>query len=262
MPSYQYTRDIKPQDLEPEKPPELSKKEKAQNWWHYNRVWVFAGIIVLIIAGVFISDIVRQVKPDFTIGIVSPHTLPDEAITHLQEQLTPYFEDTNGDGKVIVKIDQFTIMVPLVFEDTSEGLIPPDASGAEDMGDPTTQMAAVTRLVGALSTGDIMMFMTGPDDDATLGYQKAYGLFGYLDGTVPEDDATDIENMSIAWANLPALTALDMNVEGMAGETYNIGKFMSGFRIGVRPYEGTALEGKKGMAELWSHARDVLDKWQ
>ena len=40
---------------------------------------------------------------------VSPYYLPEATVTALQQQLAAYGEDCNGDGKVVVKLNQYTM---------------------------------------------------------------------------------------------------------------------------------------------------------
>ena len=86
----------------PEPPREYTKTEKAANWWHYH--W---GIVVIVVLCAFfgiwiIKDTVFQTRPDVQIAYVGTHDLPADTVTALQDALTPFCEDTTGDGKVVV----------------------------------------------------------------------------------------------------------------------------------------------------------------
>ena len=55
MASARYTLNIDPEDLKPDEPIEYTKKQKMANWWHYN--WKIVAVIVVLvaIAGHYIS---------------------------------------------------------------------------------------------------------------------------------------------------------------------------------------------------------------
>ena len=49
MASARYTLNIKPEDLKPDEPRQLTRKEKLANWWYYHRLHVGIGAAVLVI---------------------------------------------------------------------------------------------------------------------------------------------------------------------------------------------------------------------
>ena len=121
----------------PEPPREYTKTEKAANWWHYH--W---GIVVIVVLCAFfgiwiIKDTVFQTRPDVQVAYVGTHDLPADTVTALQDALTPFCEDTNGDGKVVVQVDTYNVDF--------------DADNVNT--DAYNQMAGVTRLSAELSSG-------------------------------------------------------------------------------------------------------------
>lgn len=109
MPSYRYTKDIKPEELENKPQRELSKKEKRANWWHYNWRWV-AGVAVLIaIAAFFVRDLLIKTLPDYTIGFIGTQHMPEPLKEQLEKTLSAEITDINQDGKTIVQIETFVI---------------------------------------------------------------------------------------------------------------------------------------------------------
>ena len=80
------------------------------NWWDYNLKWVLIfGIAGAFVAYCFIGQYFLTTHPDYNVAVVSPYYLPEATVTALQEQLAAYGEDCNGDGKVVVKINQYTM---------------------------------------------------------------------------------------------------------------------------------------------------------
>lgn len=71
MASYRYERDIKPEDLIPEAPRTLTKAEARANWWHYHWHYVALLVLAVLAAGYFVWSRVTEVKPDYTVAVVS-----------------------------------------------------------------------------------------------------------------------------------------------------------------------------------------------
>ena len=85
-------------DQTPEPPKEYTKKEKAQNWWHYHK-FIVLGVVLGIAAVVWIvKDTVFQTRPDVQVGYIGRYNLPIDTVNALQDALTPYCTDLNGDG--------------------------------------------------------------------------------------------------------------------------------------------------------------------
>ena len=110
MASYRYERDIDPKDLQPRKQRQYTRKERWANWWDYNLKWVIIiGIIVVFFGYNFIGQYFFTVHADYNVAVVAPHYLPEATQTALQDALAAYGEDRNGDGKVVVKLNLYTM---------------------------------------------------------------------------------------------------------------------------------------------------------
>ena len=173
-------------DHTPKPPKEYTKKEKAQNWWHYHK-FIVLGVVV----AWFIKDTVFQTRPDVQIGYIGQYDLPADTVTALQDALTPYCTDLNGDGKVVVQVNSYTV----------------DFNAENDNTDAYNQMAGVTRLSADLSDSGTLYVMLIADP---AGFQKSTGALAYLDGTPPEDDADDWQNMVYRWTDCPVLAGMDL----------------------------------------------------
>ena len=112
-------------------------------------------------------------------------------MTALQDALTPYCTDLNGDGKVVVQVNSYTV----------------DFNAENDNTDAYNQMAGVTRLSADLSDSGTLYVMLIADP---AGFQKSTGALAYLDGTPPEDDADDWQNMVYRWTDCPVLAGMDL----------------------------------------------------
>ena len=190
MASYRYERDIDPKDLQPRKQRQYTRKERWANWWDYNLKWVIIiGIIVVFFGYNFIGQYFFTVHADYNVAVVAPHYLPEATQTALQDALAAYGEDRNGDGKVVVKLNLYTM--DFGNEDSDAYL---DMAG-------TTKLS--TDIQGALSSIFILY------DPA--GFQQTTGTLRYLDGHLPKSDAdSDWWNMVYRWTDCPVLTGMEL----------------------------------------------------
>ena len=190
MASYRYERDIDPKDLKPRKQRQYSRRERWANWWDYNLKWVLIfGIAGAFVAYCFIGQYFFTTHPDYNIAVVSPYYLPEATVTALQQQLAAYGEDCNGDGKVVVKLNQYTM-----------------AFNSEDS-DAYLDMAGTTKLSTDIQSSLSSIFILY--DPA--GFQQTTGTLRYLDGRLPKSDAdSDWWNMVYRWTDCPVLTGMEL----------------------------------------------------
>lgn len=178
----------------PEPPREYTKQEKAANWWHYHWMWVVIGIVAAVFVVWIIKDTVFRTRPDVQVAYVGKSSLPNDTVTALQDALTPFCKDENGDGKVVVQVDSYTI----------------DFSADDSSTDAYYQMAGVTRLTAELSgSGKTYIFLLEDPE----GFERETGALQYLDGTVDDDPDTanpDWHEMVYRWTDCPVLTGLDL----------------------------------------------------
>ena len=224
----------------PEPPREYTKTEKAANWWHYH--W---GIVVIVVLCAFfgiwiIKDTVFQTRPDVQIAYVGTHDLPADTVTALQDALTPFCEDTNGDGKVVVQVDTYNVDF--------------DADNVNT--DAYNQMAGVTRLSAELSSGDKTYIFLLEDPAA---FESSTGALQYLDGTVPDDPDTanpDWTEMVYRWTDCPVLAGLELGdydgytlVDDATGTNQSVLATLYVGRRGV--WDEKQVATYEGCAELW-----------
>lgn len=190
---------IETYDQTPEPPREYTKAEKAANWWHYHWAAVVIGVAAVFFGGWIIKDTVFQTRPDVQIAYVGTHELPVDTVNALQNALTPFCQDENGDGKVVVQVTTYNVDFDVENEST----------------DAYYQMAGMTRLNGDLSSGSKTCIFLLEDPE---NFEKMTGALRYLDGTTPEDQddaAADWQQMVYRWTDCPVLTGLDLgNFEG------------------------------------------------
>ena len=182
-------------------PREDTKKEKAANWWHYHKVMLFVIAAVVILVVWIIHDVVAQVEPDLQVAYVGSTELPSDTVDALENALLPYCTDRNGDGEVIVQLNQYTV----TFGEESQ-----DA-------DPYSQMAGITKLSAELAAdSDTYLFLLADPG----GFQEQTQALQYTDGTLPpEEGADDWQRMVYRWKDCPVLSAMDLGGYTLLGET-------------------------------------------
>ena len=197
---------------------------------------IILGIAAAFVGYCFIGQYFLTTHADYNVAVVAPHYLPEATQTALQDALAAYGEDRNGDGKVVVKLNVYTMNFG---SDDSDAYL--DMAG-------TTKLS--TDIQGVLSSIFILY------DPA--GFQSTTGTLRYLDGHLPKSDAdSDWWNMVYRWTDCPALTGLDLGtytgltmVDDLQGENQDI---MKNTYIGRRAYytDKTALESETYDA-LWN----------
>ncbi len=239
MASYRYERDIDPADLTRPAQKQYTRREKWANWWDYNLKWVILiGIAVVFVGYNFIGQYFFTTKPDYNVAVVAPYYLPDDTVNALQTQLAQFGEDLNGDGKVVVALNVYTM-------DYSQG-------DTETESEAYLTMAGTIKLStdvqGALSS---VFLLYDP-----AGFEESTGTLRYLDGSLPvSGEDGDWWNMVYRWTDCPALTALDLgsyapdttHAAGGDSQTY-----LADFYVGMRgAWNSGSADNLKGGEELW-----------
>ena len=224
----------------PEPPREYTKKEKAANWWHYHWMAVVVAVLVVVFGVWIIKDTVFQTRPDVQVAYVGTSDLPTDTVTALQDALTPFCSDLNGDGKVVVQVDSYTV----------------DFDAANENTDAYYQMAGVTRLSAELSSGGKTYIFLLEDPE---GFEAQTGALQYLDGTVPDDPETtdaDWREMVYRWTDCPVLTGLDLGdyaSDAVQSESGSSQELMSRYYIGIRgAWNKDTADLLAGGEALWS----------
>ena len=149
-------------------------------------------------------------------------------------------EDLNGDGKVVVQVDSYTV----------------DFDAANENTDAYYQMAGVTRLSAELSSGGKTYIFLLEDPE---GFEAQTGALQYLDGTVPDDPETtdaDWREMVYRWTDCPVLTGLDLGgyegltlMDDVTGTNQSVLAHLYVGRRGV--WDEKQVPTYEGCAELW-----------
>lgn len=64
--------------------------------------------MVIVGAAYVAHGLLTAVDPDYTVAVVTAEALPDDAVQRLQTALADYADDANGDGAVVVQVNNYT----------------------------------------------------------------------------------------------------------------------------------------------------------
>ena len=99
-----------PRPAAPEQPlsAQEQKKRSRANWWYYHWGIVAVAAVVAVSVVYAAHGLMTAVDPDYTVAVVTAESLPDEAVQNLQSALEQYADDANGDGTVLVQVNNYT----------------------------------------------------------------------------------------------------------------------------------------------------------
>ncbi len=212
-----------------------TRRQRFENWFYYNKIWVFAAVVILWILGSMVWNIlgIGKVKPDYTISYVGRLKLPQDCVTALETSLAQFGEDLNGDGQVIVLLNQHVVT---------------DNSHADNM---TYSYGAQITLLADITENESHFFLL--EDPIT--FQQDYQILSLPDGSAPEDlDYTAMDKVFL-WENCPVLSSLDLGSYEDAYldrlETGENQDLLKGLYLGRRYYVGNAPEHYEDYESLW-----------
>ncbi|MBS6699637.1 MAG: hypothetical protein KH269_11325 [Faecalibacterium prausnitzii] len=198
-----------PRPAAPEKPltAQEQKKRSRANWWYYN--WGIVAVAAMVIVGVayVAHGLLTTVDPDYTVAVVTAEALPDEAVQRLQTTLADYAEDANGDGAVIVQVNNYTWSADAALTDMNG------------------QMAGATQMNTDLANGESKIWILEDPE----GFEQAYGALS-------EKLGTDWQTKLMPWSDLPALSALELgsyNTAADGSKTVDVQSRFAGYSVAV-----------------------------
>lgn len=172
-----------PRHAAPEKPlsAQEQKKRSRATWWYYH--WgIVAVAAVVVVSVVYVAHgLLTTVDPDYTVAVVTAESLPDEAVRNLQTALEEYADDANGDGSVIVQVNNYTW------------------SANASLTDMNGQMAGATQMNTDLANGESKIWVLEDPE----GFEQAYSALS-------EKLGTDWAGQLIDWDEQPVLSTLDL----------------------------------------------------
>jgi len=140
-------------------------------------------------------------------SVIVTEALPDEAVQRLQTALADYAEDANGDGAVIVQINNYTWSADAALTDMNG------------------QMAGATQMNTDLANGESKIWIL----DDPEGFEQAYGALS-------EKLGADWQAKLIPWSSQPALSGLELgsyNTAADGSQTVDIQSRFAGYSVAV-----------------------------
>ncbi len=224
-----------------EKP--LSKKEKRQNWWYYHKIHLLVGFVVVLIGGYFVYDMVTKVYPDYTIAVLSEDECGGDLLECVADELSDYGVDRNGDGQVVVSIANYAL-------GSGDG-------NTDDAQTAQVAQAGMAKLAGDTTTFDSVIYISDPSCFERL---KNESLYAYIDGTTPEEGATDYENMYVLWSDCKGLADANLTstwYEGVSSD--DLQKLFSDYHVSLRIIEGTHFADDQGKVDYYNDCMELLE---
>lgn len=212
-------------------------QKKWKNWWYYYKWYVICGIVLLgIIINVVGSHLGLWTKaPDFQIAYIGKTQLPADTVSALEQAFSSLASDFNGDGEIIVKVNQYI-------------------SGIEDA-DPETsyyEYASEISLIGDISDCESYFFLMDDPDQ----FQRDFQLLACPDGSCPGDTDYSTEDKVIPWAACPLLAEMELGTfsSSTLGKeiTGSNQELLSGLFIGRRCFF---------TEDITKHAEKCSDLW-
>lgn len=218
-----------------------TKKDKAKNWWYYNkRILLFVAIVAAVVFS-WIYSVVTNVEPDYTVGMITSFNLPSEVREELEHYLEPFCDDRNGDGEVKVVVNNY------VFGDASTNQ------------DYQMVQAAYTRFAGDASIGSCMIYIHDEDGIKAMG-DSLEGFFLYNDGTPMPEGAMDFDNASRPWSDFAGLA--DFTADGNDLNNWTpqvVQELCKRLSISVRTTDG-AVEKDEEMGKYHQDSMKLLER--
>lgn len=215
-------KDIKP-DHKPQKKPSVWTRLR----YDWGIILAIIVVISIIVEGVIGHFKIGQTIPDYQFAYVGENALPDDTVNAFCSLIESIGEDLNGDGKVVVTLNQY-----------------PTAS----------QNATVskTKLLADIESNESYFFLMDDPEQ----FQKDYHILAAKDGSEPDENDCTTEGKVYAWTNCLVLSSHDLGAytEKVLGETASGSSddLMKNLYLGRRYfYSDKAVQYQDGCNQLW-----------
>ena len=147
----------------------LTSKQKWDNFWFYNTGKIVAILIAAVLVGLYIYELVTKEKHDTSIVYATSDYVLDDQAAEIEEMLTQYMTDVDGNGEVNVYLEALVIS-----ESTTQT-------------DPTLAQAQSTKLMAAFALNEDSIFILDQGIYDSLG-DSIDGAFINLEELYPDCD--------------------------------------------------------------------------
>ena len=225
-----YLVGVKPEELEykPIAQPPVTPQGWFANFWYHHK-WVTLGILFgVIVLTVLSVQALTQVKPDYQICMAVEDYVPEALLDMVEEKLSAYGEDLNGDGKVVVSIQYLNVSM-----------------GKDDSLNATSN--GHQSVVLHIAARDIMIFAFSPEYyELLMTNMPADDDFEFFAKINAENEMLAEDGRSFGW-----------DLATLVGEEYKdyVPKTMV---VGVRSFEDVSSDDLKTKAE---QAKQLLEAY-
>lgn len=224
-------------DVKPEEKRQLTRKERRANWWHYHKWHVVIGVVLLAIVIDIGKDVlgIGKVQPDYQIAYIGETVLPDDAVAALEKAIAALGEDCNGDGQVLVRVNQYV-----------------EADTEQDGDNAYYTYASQVTLMADLEDCDSYFFLLEAPDT----FQQNYQILCNVDGSLPEAGDRDYKSCYLSWTDCPVLSGLELGSYSyqVAGQQVNgdSQELFSGLYVARRGFwTDLTVDHVEGCNALW-----------
>lgn len=211
--------------------------KKAKNWWYYYKWYVILGAILLSIIIYIAGNALGLWKkaPDFQIAYVGSAPLPEDTVNALEQAFAELGSDFNGDGSVIVHVNQYI------------------DSGSKVSSDLTYEYGSEITLIADITNCDSYFFIVEDPED----FQRSWQILAMPDGSCPGDTDYSVEGKVFQWSQSPVLSQLPLgtyssNTLGIENSG-NSQDLLSGLYVGRRCfYTDTQTPNIDQCSQLWA----------
>lgn len=182
---------------------QYSIKDKILNWLHYHIWYLVAAGLLLIIVGSMAANKISQASQtcDYCIAYVGTFELPAECVGALKSEIAALGVDTDGDGAVTVKINQYIVSETNVqSEEASYGRV--------------GEMALLTDI----TKGESYFFLVEYPEE----FQQDFQLMAHMDGSPSADEDFGVWDKVYRWADCPVLAGMELETDDqqLLGDLY------------------------------------------
>lgn len=172
-----------------------SAKDKIINWLHYHIWYLVAAGLLLTIGGSMIANKTVQARQtcDYCIAYIGTFELPAGCVSALKSEIAALGVDTDGDGEVTVKINQYIVS---------------DTDGQD--GEAAYGRVAEIALLADIDEGESYFFLVEYPEE----FQKDFQLMAHLDGSPSADADLGVWDKVYRWADCPVPASLDLGASG------------------------------------------------
>lgn len=167
--------------------PEPPRKRDFGDFWYYHKWHLLIALVAVVFVGFLLHDLLFKVSPDYQVSVVSEQYLSDASAQQMEQELAKYGTDLNGDGKVLVQLNQYVFPTDKTIQNQANA-------------------AAWVKFESDLTAGTSVIFFT--DDASFRSVQKQLKIFGNADGSAPKSGEELSPGLRIPLSSCPAFSGL------------------------------------------------------